>query len=64
LQAAVDAGMRCIITYTNSSHSQGFSGAELIVSNLDAASHPVSIQSLLQSRELFDDRKESSKAMA
>ncbi|KAL0020832.1 hypothetical protein WJX79_006308 [Trebouxia sp. C0005] len=40
LQAAVDAGMRCIITYTNSSHSQGFSGAELIVSNLDAASHP------------------------
>ncbi|KAL0051749.1 hypothetical protein WJX82_001416 [Trebouxia sp. C0006] len=63
LQAAVDAGMRCIITYTNSSHSQGFSGAELIVSNLDAASHPVSIQSLLQSRELFDDRQDSNKAI-
>ncbi|KAL0038336.1 hypothetical protein WJX77_002440 [Trebouxia sp. C0004] len=40
LQAAVDAGMRCIITYTYSSHSQRFLGAELIVSDLDAASHP------------------------
>lgn len=64
LQAAVDAGMRCVITYTNSSHSQGFSGAELIVSNLDAGSHPVTIQGLLQSKELFDDRKQSSNAVA
>ena len=56
LQAAVDAGMRCVITYTNSSKTQGFKGAELIVGNLNANSHSVSIEGLLQAKELFDDR--------
>ena len=56
MQAAVGAGMRCIITYTNSSLTQGFKGAELIVANLDTADHPVSIEGLLHSKELFDDR--------
>lgn len=36
LQAALSAGMRCIITYTGSTKSQDFSGSELVVANLDA----------------------------
>ena len=56
LQAAVDAGMRCVITYTNSSKTQGFNGAELIVGNLNAQPRSVSIKDLLQIRELYDDR--------
>ena len=64
LQAALKAGMRCVITYTKSSSSQDFAGAELVVSNLDADSHPVNIKGLLHSQEVFDDRKQSSKAVA
>ena len=56
LQAAVDAGMRCVITYTNSSKSQGFKGAELIVGNLNADPRSVTIKDLLQIRDLYDDR--------
>lgn len=56
LQAAVDAGMRCVITYTNSSKTQGFKGAELIVGNLNAEPRSVSIQDLLQAKNLYDDR--------
>lgn len=57
LQAAVDAGMRCVITYTDSSKTQAFEGAEMIVHNLNAASHPVSIEGLLQAQDLLDDRE-------
>ena len=56
-QAAVDAGMRCIITYTNSSQTQGFAGAEKIVCNLDADPHRVSIKDLLQAQDVLDDRE-------
>ena len=56
LQAAVDAGMRCVITYTNSSKTQGFKGAELIVGNLNAHPRSVSIKDLLQVQDLYDDR--------
>lgn len=48
--------MRCVITYTNSSKTQGFKGAELIVGNLNADSHSVSIEGLLQAKDVFDDR--------
>lgn len=48
--------MRCVITYTNSSKSQGFKGAELIVGNLNADSRSVHIKDLLQAQGLHDDR--------
>lgn len=48
--------MRCVITYTNSSKTQGFKGAELIVGNLNADPRSVSIKDLLQVRDLYDDR--------
>lgn len=35
LEAAVRAGMRCVITYTSSSKNQSFVGAECVVPNLD-----------------------------
>lgn len=35
LEAALRAGMRCIITTTSSSKNQSFTGAECIVPNLD-----------------------------
>lgn len=40
VEAALAAGMRCIVTFTRSSKSQPFNGAELIVPNLD---NPTSI---------------------
>eukprot|EP00803_Ostreobium_quekettii_P006591 evm.model.scf_259.2 EVM.evm.TU.scf_259.2 scf_259:8413-8988(-) len=35
LQAALGAGMRCIVTTTSSTRGQDFGGAELVVPNLD-----------------------------
>ncbi|GIL50218.1 hypothetical protein Vafri_6325 [Volvox africanus] len=39
LQAATGAGMRCIITYTPSTKSQEFNGAELVVPELGDGAH-------------------------
>ncbi|KAL3135727.1 hypothetical protein ABBQ38_006195 [Trebouxia sp. C0009 RCD-2024] len=57
LQAAVDAGMRCVITYTNSSKTQGFEGAEMIVRDLNADPHCVRIKDLVQAQDFLDDRE-------
>jgi len=38
LAAAVGAGMRCIVTYTNSTQAQDFSGAEAVLEGLGGVS--------------------------
>lgn len=53
MQAALGAGMRCIITYTSSTKDQDFEGAERIMEGLaDNASLAV----LSQGGPVFDDR--------
>ena len=53
LQAALGAGMRCIITYTSSTKDQDFKGAERIMEGLlDDATLGV----LSQGGPVFDDR--------
>ena len=61
LQAAQGAGMRCVITYTRSSKSQSFSGAELIVESLDQAQHKVTVEGLMHRRDHVDDRLAAAK---
>eukprot|EP00210_Caulerpa_lentillifera_P009070 g8655.t1 len=48
VEAALGAGMRCIVTYTRSSKSQSFQGAELIVPNLENPT-PIHIEQFLNS---------------
>lgn len=38
LAAALGAGMRCLVTYTNSTRAQDFGGADTVVANLDGVS--------------------------
>ncbi|KAI7845484.1 hypothetical protein COHA_001032 [Chlorella ohadii] len=38
LAAALGAGMRCVVTYTNSTRSQDFAGADAVVASLDGVS--------------------------
>lgn len=53
-QAALGAGMRCLVTYTNSTKSQKFDGAEYVVSSL---SKSVPLSDLLQvASAAYDDR--------
>lgn len=54
MQAALGAGMRCLVTYTNSTKSQKFEGAEYVVSSL---SNSVALSDLLNvAPAAFDDR--------
>lgn len=48
--------MRCVITYTRSSQSQTFSGAETIVASLEEALNKVTVEGLKQRKENIDDR--------
>ena len=61
LQAAQGAGMRCVITYTRSSQTQSFSGAELIVESLDQTQHRVTVDGLMHRKDHVDDRLEAAK---
>ncbi|KAK9812782.1 hypothetical protein WJX72_003643 [[Myrmecia] bisecta] len=58
LQAALGAGMRCVITYTTSTRSQEFPGAERIVASLgeDAATGVAIKQLMKRPAETQDDR--------
>ncbi|PNH09094.1 Protein CbbY [Tetrabaena socialis] len=56
LQAASGAGMRCIITYTPSTRSQAFPGAERIISDLGGFPPNVTVAELQQRRIVQDDR--------
>ena len=38
LAAALGAGMRCLVTYTNSTRSQDFAGADTVVASLEGVS--------------------------
>ena len=53
LAAALGAGMRCLITYTNSTRSQVFPGADTVVFNLGEVSFA---QLADGSMSGFDDR--------
>lgn len=46
LEAALGAGMRCIITYTRSSQNQSFTGAEKVLPSLEEPM-PLTIDALL-----------------
>ncbi|KAK9818786.1 hypothetical protein WJX74_008854 [Apatococcus lobatus] len=54
LQAAMDAGMRCLITFTDSTSSQEFVGAEKIVQDLD---NSVTVQAMKSYQLSGDVRK-------
>lgn len=54
MQAAVGAGMRCIITYTSSTKDQDFAGAERIMESLSADNATLAV--LAQGGPVFDDR--------
>jgi HAD superfamily hydrolase (TIGR01509 family) len=56
LQAALGAGMRCVVTYTSSTKSQAFGGAERIVASLGAAPPAVTVKELQKGRMVQDDR--------
>ncbi|KAG2485807.1 hypothetical protein HYH03_015518 [Edaphochlamys debaryana] len=56
LQAATGAGMRCIITYTPSTRSQSFPGAERIVCDLGLYPPTVTVKELQERRIVQDDR--------
>ncbi|EFJ44392.1 hypothetical protein VOLCADRAFT_109931 [Volvox carteri f. nagariensis] len=56
LQAATGAGMRCIITYTPSTKSQAFPGAERIVCELGGYPAMVTVKELMERRIVQDDR--------
>ncbi|GLI63176.1 hypothetical protein VaNZ11_005945 [Volvox africanus] len=56
LQAATGAGMRCIITYTPSTKSQAFPGAERIVCELGSYPAMVTVKELMDRRIVQDDR--------
>jgi hypothetical protein len=53
LQAALGAGMRCIITYTNSTKDQDFTGAERILEGLGDG---LTLAALSLGGPIFDDR--------
>lgn len=53
LQAALGAGMRCIITYTSSTQDQDFTGAERIMEGLGDSS---TLALLSQGGPVYDDR--------
>lgn len=50
LQAAKGAGMRCIITYTHSTKSQHFPGAERIVASLGDDPAEITVADLINNR--------------
>ncbi|MEW5300225.1 MAG: hypothetical protein WDW36_003170 [Sanguina aurantia] len=56
LAAARGAGMRCIITYTSSTVSQAFPGAERIVCDLGSYPVNVTVAELMAARIVQDDR--------
>jgi beta-phosphoglucomutase-like phosphatase (HAD superfamily) len=56
VDAAVGAGMRCIVTYTSSSKSQSFGGAEKIVAELGDDPAVISIADLVAGTVSGDDR--------
>ncbi len=53
LQAALGAGMRCIITYTSSTRDQDFDGAERI---LEGLADEATLAVLSRGGPIFDDR--------
>lgn len=53
-QAALGAGMRCVITYTSSTKDQNFKGAERILEGLTGAH--ATLAALAQGGVVFDDR--------
>ena len=53
MQAALGAGMRCIITYTTSTSDQDFKGAERVLSGL---TDEHSLKTLSAGGPIFDDR--------
>lgn len=57
LQAAVGAGMRCLITYTGSTEGQEFPGAETVLANLKGVEFSQLINGALIGK---DDRKSTS----
>lgn len=52
-QAALGAGMRCIVTYTTSTADEEFKGAERVLSGL-ADEH--TLEALSQGGPVYDDR--------
>ena len=56
VDAAIGAGMRCIVTYTSSSQSQSFAGAEKVMAELGEAPDKLSVQDLMQGEVSGDDR--------
>lgn len=56
VDAAVGAGMRCLVTYTPSTRAQAFGGAERIVEELGDGPVAVTLAELLQKGALRDDR--------
>lgn len=58
VQAARDAGMRCIVTYTSSTRNQAFGGAERIVAALGDAPAEVTVADLMAGGISQDDRIE------
>lgn len=56
VDAAVGAGMRCIVTYTISSKTQAFGGAERIVMELGDDSPVITVQDLMAGKLSGDDR--------
>eukprot|EP00892_Ulva_mutabilis_P010538 jgi/Ulvmu1/7857/UM004_0088.1 len=59
LNAALGAGMRCVVTYTPSTRAEPFEGAEVVVSDLGAAFPRVELHQIAQGDLRFDDRAAS-----
>ena len=57
-QAALGAGMRCVVTYTSSTRDQDFSGAERIVGSLGDDPPLVTLDDLRTAGRVLDDRAE------
>lgn len=57
MDAALGAGMRCIVTYTSSSQSQSFSGAEKVMAELGDDAPSLTVEELMQGQVSGDDRQ-------
>jgi beta-phosphoglucomutase-like phosphatase (HAD superfamily) len=56
VDAAIGAGMRCVVTYTTSSKVQKFGGAEKIVAELGDDPPVITVEDMLAGQLSGDDR--------
>lgn len=56
LNAALGAGMRCIVTYTPSTREEPFEGAEIVMQNLGEDAPRVTLEQMARGTVRFDER--------